>query len=157
MSFYKLSNCQISGVRSSFILPFGSWLFTKKKGNWYGPQHIRHLQLFSPQNPENQLMLCSNQLNVVWASHLHILFQWRITIQEPIVPLFVEITTLESSVEFEWVIQLIGNLICNTTRFVLSLNCCICWAWRFYLNQSWIELWEVQNFISVNFISWSIS
>ncbi len=80
-----------------------------------------------------------------------------ITMQGPILPLFFEITTLISSVRFEWVIQMIGNLISKTTRFVLSLNCCTCWAWRFYLNQLWIELWEVQNFISVNFISWLIS
>jgi hypothetical protein len=61
----------ISGVRSNFILPFGSWLFTqkssshKKIGQRHGPQQKKAVTTFLLDVNENQLILWTNQLNVV--------------------------------------------------------------------------------------------
>ncbi len=73
-------------------------------------------------------------------------------------PLFVEISTLESSVEFEWVIGLIGNLIHETTRFLFSsinlelLNMLVL---KIYLNQLWIDfVVNLGNFLYLLYTSW---
>ncbi len=60
-------NCGISGVRSNFIWPFGSWLSQNNK------------KLVLPPTKEAVTFFSLNkiQFNLVWASHLHFLFHCR--------------------------------------------------------------------------------
>ncbi len=102
-------------------------------------------------------MLWMNQLNVVWASHLQILFQCRTVHRNH------HVRTYCASIcwnNHTWIICQI-QLSDSTDRklklqdFVLSSNCCACRAWRFYLNQLWLELWEVQNFVLlISYLDW---
>jgi hypothetical protein len=55
----------ISGIRSNFIVPFGSWLFTKKKMETARPPTKKTVTIFLLDVNENQSMLWMNQLNVV--------------------------------------------------------------------------------------------